>query len=81
VLANQAWSQADKAFEIANAVNAVQLAIVKGLIAAGVVDGRNMSEFLTAQLRALTPAEKGQAYGQVLSAFVAALDEETKPRH
>ena len=70
-------ARAENAVDIASANIFVLTAIVKGLVASGAVDARKMSDFLTGQIRDLSPEEELGALGNCLFAVVSALDEAT----
>jgi hypothetical protein len=75
-----ASARAENAVDIASANIFVLTAIVKGLVASGSVDARKMSDFLTGQIRDLSPEAELGALGNCLFAVVNALDEATNAR-
>ena len=72
--ANWVQHRAGQAVEIASAAMAVQLAILQGMVNAGVVDRLAMRAWLQSVLDALPPHERLQAYGQSLAQLIAHLD-------
>jgi hypothetical protein len=72
--ANVVQYRAGLAVEMASAAAAVQLAILQGMINAGVVDRQAMRAWLQSVLDALPPNERPQAYGQSLAHLIAHLD-------
>jgi hypothetical protein len=74
--ANWVQHRAGQAVEIASAALAVQLAILQGMINAGIVDRQAMRAWLQSVLDALPPNERPQAYGQSLAHLIAHLDDQ-----
>jgi hypothetical protein len=68
--------RAGLAVEIASAAMAVQLAILQGMINAGVVDRLAMRTWLQSVHDALPPNERPKTYGQQLAHLIAHLDDQ-----
>ena len=59
---------------LVSAVSAVQLAILAGMIRAGIVDPKQMRDWLQSLIDDLKPEEREQAYGVILKQAVIGIE-------
>jgi hypothetical protein len=72
--ANAAHCRANHAGELAIAALGVQVAILEGMINAGVVDAKAMRAWLQSLVDPLNPLERVQPYGRSLAHVIERLD-------
>jgi hypothetical protein len=72
--ANAAYGRANHAGELAIAALGVQVAILEGMINAGVVNAKAMRAWLQSLVDQLNPLERVQPYGRCLAQVIAHLD-------